>query len=109
VKTAGVAQVLTSQMAPGDTTVGSRPKRGGAAIAGDVRVDGPAGFVTGHQSRVSVNLTVAGKDNDAYERRHAVYRTTPRLIEEAHSQFASETLKCFLRQLRTHPFYSTRT
>jgi len=26
VKTAGVAQVLTSQMAPGDTTVGSRPK-----------------------------------------------------------------------------------
>ena len=79
-------------------------KRGGAAIAGDVRVDGPAGFVTGHQSPVSVNLTVAGKENDAYERRHAVYRTTRRLIEEAHSQFASETLRCFFEAVEDAPF-----
>jgi hypothetical protein len=88
----GGKKKINKSVANGDAT----------AISGDVRVDGPAGFVTGHNSPLSVTLTVGGNGNDAYERRYAVFRDARKLIDEAHSNkfFSDETLRSFVTGAR---------
>jgi hypothetical protein len=83
----------------------SAASRGGVASSGDVRVDGPGSFATGHNSPVNVNLTVGGNGSEARERRYAVYRAARSLIDEAHARklISDETLRCFVTRVRDAP------
>jgi hypothetical protein len=78
---------------------------GSLAISGDVVVDGHAGFVTGHNSPIDVNLTLTGSERDQYERRYAVYRATRALMDQAHRKLIpDETLNAFVAAQRDAAF-----
>jgi hypothetical protein len=74
------------------------------AISGDVRVDGSAGFVTGHHSPMNVHLTVGG-NTDVYEKRNTIFNATRKLIDESstHKLFSDETINAFVTGVRDAP------
>jgi hypothetical protein len=79
--------------------------RDGIATSGDVRVDGRAGFVTGHNSPMNVSLTVGGSGNESYSKREAVFKATRKLIDEAptRKRFSDETIHDFVTSVRDAP------
>ena len=84
----------------------SAASRGGVAISGDVLAHGCAGFVTGDNSPMNVNLTVGGDHNESYERRNAVFRATRNLLDEAPTRkfFSDDALNAFVTGVRDAPF-----
>jgi hypothetical protein len=81
--------------------------KGGVAISGDVHAD-RAGIVAGHNSSVSVILSVGEnrQDADSYEKRCAVLRTTRAFLDElvTRSLVSDETLRTIRRNAADAPF-----
>src|SRR5437879_5568522 len=72
--------------------------RGGTAISGDMHVK-DAGIVAGHNSPVSVSLTVSKETQqaDRYERRYAIFRAVGKALNEAqcNKMISTETFQSF--------------
>jgi hypothetical protein len=85
----------------------STVRKGGTAISGDLRVN-EASIVVGHNSPVSVSLTV-NKDTenaDSYERRYAIFQAVGKALNEAlcDKMISDETFQSFSKAVTDSRF-----
>ena len=84
--------------------------KGGTAISGDMHVDdaGIVGIVAGHNSPVSVSLTVSKETQQAtrYERRYAIFRAVGKALNEAlcNKMISTETFQSFSKAVTDSRF-----